>query len=158
MYVVFVFGLTIMCLLACHSLLQAFVGRSFALLRPFGLIIYIVQVSAAATERARRRAAQAQYRGFGPILPNHTITLLLSLVFCIVNPLILVAAIANFCTAAVVERYGWIYAYRRWYESGGRLWRQVGEAMYSVKPVRLAALLVVAAAGHMLLCRPPVEG
>jgi hypothetical protein len=55
--------------------------------------------------------------------------MVLSLVFCIINPLILVAAIANFCTAAVVERYGWIYAYRRWYESGGRLWRQVGRGI-----------------------------
>lgn len=71
-----------------------------------------MQLSAAATTRARQRAAQAQYRMFGPALPTQTITILLALVFSVINPVILVAALISFCTSIVVDTYGWVYAYR----------------------------------------------
>lgn len=111
----------------CRGLhvLQGLVARSIFLLHYWWLLLYIFQVSAAATARARRRAAQAQYRMFGPSVPDHTIAIGLGLIFSCINPLVLVAAFVYFVVANTEQRYQWLYVYRRWYESGGRMWKQV---------------------------------
>jgi hypothetical protein len=44
---------------------------------------------------------------FGPAVPDHSIILLLSVVFCIINPLVLCCGLAFFAMALVVESYNW---------------------------------------------------
>lgn len=62
---------------------------------------------------------------FGPAIPDHSIILLLSVVFCVINPLVMCCGLAFFAMALVVESYNWGYVFRRPYEGGGELWQQV---------------------------------
>lgn len=52
--------------------------------------------------------------------PNNT------LIYYNLRPLLLVAVLIFFAMSALVERYNFIYVFRRPFESGGRMWRQVG--------------------------------
>ncbi|GFH25378.1 ERD4-related membrane protein [Haematococcus lacustris] len=61
---------------------------------------------------------------FGPLLPNHTIIVLLTLVFACVHPLVTPAGLLYFTVNQLLERYQQVYVWRRSYESGGKLWRQ----------------------------------
>jgi hypothetical protein len=51
--------------------------------------------------------------------------LLLALVLSVIAPLVLCAGFVFFCMAIVVESYNWVWVFRRPYEGGGRLWKQV---------------------------------
>jgi hypothetical protein len=51
--------------------------------------------------------------------------LLLALVLSVIAPLVLCAGFVFFCMAIVVETYNWVWVFRRPYEGGGRLWKQV---------------------------------
>jgi hypothetical protein len=62
---------------------------------------------------------------FGPSVPEHSMILLLALVLSVIAPLVLCAGFVFFCMAIVVETYNWVWVFRRPYEGGGRLWKQV---------------------------------
>lgn len=64
-------------------------------------------------------------RMFGPAVPEHSIILLLSVVFCVINPLVLCCGLVFFAMALVVESYNWGLVFRRPYEGGRELWQQV---------------------------------
>lgn len=63
---------------------------------------------------------------FGPTVPEHSMILLLGMIFSVIAPLVLAAAFMFFCVALLVESYNWVWVFRRPYEGGGRLWKQVG--------------------------------
>lgn len=62
---------------------------------------------------------------FGPIIPEPSIILLLSLVFSVIAPLVLLAGLCFFAIAALVDGYNFSYVFRRPYDGAGRLWMQV---------------------------------
>ena len=62
---------------------------------------------------------------FGPTVPEHSIIMLLSVVFCVIAPFVLLTGLAFFAMALVVESYNWGWVFRRPYEGGGELWKQV---------------------------------
>jgi hypothetical protein len=61
----------------------------------------------------------------GPAIPEHSIVLLLSVVFCVVAPLVLLTGLAFFGMSLLVDAYNWVWVFRRPYEGGGELWHQV---------------------------------
>jgi hypothetical protein len=67
---------------------------------------------------------------FGPSVPEHSMILLLSLVLSVIAPLVLCAGFVFFCMAIVVESYNWVWVFRRPYEGGGRLWKQVSAELW----------------------------
>jgi hypothetical protein len=84
-----------------------------------------VQRRLAATERARSRLLQQRLLWFGAQLPNHTIVLLLALVFCCISPAVLAPCCLYFLLALLVERYQVIYVFAHREQTGGQMWRQV---------------------------------
>ena len=44
------------------------------------------------------------------------------------RPLLLVATLLFFAVSLLVEKYNFVYVFRREFESGGRMWRQVRRA------------------------------
>ncbi len=54
-------------------------------------------------------------------LPQHTITILLGLVFCIMNPIICPMCLVYFLITTSTEKYNLLYVYTAEYESGGEV-------------------------------------
>ncbi len=88
-----------------------------------------MQRSLAATDRARSRLLQPQQLWFGAQLPNHTIVLLLGLVFCCINPAVLAPCCLYFLLALLAERYQVLYVFAHREQAGGQMWRQVRPLM-----------------------------
>ena len=63
---------------------------------------------------------------FGPTIPTHSMMLLLSVVFSVIQPFVLVCGLMYFAMSLVVESYNWGWVFRRPYEGGGMFWKQVG--------------------------------
>ena len=57
-------------------------------------------------------------------MPQHTITILLGLVFCIMNPIITPVCLIYFMIITVTEKYNLLYVYTFEYQSGGQASRQ----------------------------------
>ena len=54
-------------------------------------------------------------------VPQHTITILLGLVFCIMNPIISPVCLIYFLIVTGTEKYNLLYVYTYQYQSGGRV-------------------------------------
>lgn len=54
-------------------------------------------------------------------LPQHTITILLGLVFCVMNPIICPMCLIYFLITTGTEKYNLLYVYTSEYESGGQV-------------------------------------
>ncbi len=54
-------------------------------------------------------------------MPQHTITILLGLVFCIMNPIITPVCLIYFLITTVTEKYNLLYVYTFEYQSGGQV-------------------------------------
>lgn len=68
-----------------------------------------------------------------PQVPQHTITILLGLVFCCMNPLVPVMCLIYFLINTVTEKYNMMYVMRARFQSGGRVRRQ-GPVLPSYQP------------------------
>ncbi len=57
-------------------------------------------------------------------MPQHSITVLLGLVFCIMNPIIAPVCLIYFLVVTCTEKYNLLYVYTFMYQSGGavRCW------------------------------------
>jgi hypothetical protein len=95
------------------------------LLRLPQLVLYLLQLQLADSPRQRKRLWANQQQLLGRVLPLHTLTLLLGLVFCVASPLIAPFTLLYFVSSSVCQRYMWLYVYRHPYEGAGTLWRQV---------------------------------
>jgi len=62
---------------------------------------------------------------FGPVLPEQSIVLLLGLVFSVIAPFVLLAALVFFMMSLMVDTYNWVWVFRRPYDGAGKLWKQV---------------------------------
>ena len=65
--------------------------------------------------------APAQTQGYGDLIPDDTMTLLLGLTFCCVCPIITPLALLYFFVTLVVYKYNFLHVYGREYESGGQV-------------------------------------
>ncbi|CAL5228475.1 g11617 [Coccomyxa viridis] len=105
--------------------LNALAAVPVGFLRIVGFVLYWLLSRIAATERAKARLWQRQIQKYGPIMPQHTITILLGLVFCVMNPIITPVCLIYFLITTVTEKYNLLYVYTFEYQSGGQLWPQV---------------------------------
>ncbi|CAL8466090.1 g5626 [Coccomyxa elongata] len=105
--------------------LNALAATPVGFLRIVGLVLFWLLSRLAATERAKARLWQRQTMKYGPILPQHTITILLGLVFCIMNPIMCPMCLIYFLITTSTEKYNLLYVYTPEYESGGELWPAV---------------------------------
>ncbi|KAK9845039.1 hypothetical protein WJX74_009951 [Apatococcus lobatus] len=105
--------------------LQALLASPIQFLRLFALLIYWLLTVMAGTERAKRRVWSQQSLLYGPYVPDHTIIILLGIVFCCVNPLLCVAACVYFCIVWLLEKYNMLYVWQETYQAGGKLWLSI---------------------------------
>ncbi|CAK0785988.1 hypothetical protein CVIRNUC_009201 [Coccomyxa viridis] len=105
--------------------LNALAAVPVGFLRIIGFVLFWLMSRLAATERAKARLWQRQIQKYGPVMPQHTITILLGLVFCIMNPIITPVCLIYFMIITVTEKYNLLYVYTFEYQSGGQLWPQV---------------------------------
>ncbi|KAK9804434.1 hypothetical protein WJX72_012500 [[Myrmecia] bisecta] len=110
-----------------YLVLQGFSAKPLNFLRIVGLVLFWIQSKLAATERAKARLWQNQTMAYGDQVPDHTIAILLGLVFCIINPLICPVALVYFIVTSITEKYNLLYVFQPKYQSGGKVWRQVFE-------------------------------
>jgi hypothetical protein len=98
-----------------------------SLLRIVGLVIFLLKIKLFGTERARYAAwkPQAQRALYGAMLPNHTIVILLGLVFCCVSPLIAPFCLLYFSSALLAHKYLQTWVVTHPYESQGMIWTNV---------------------------------
>lgn len=54
-------------------------------------------------------------------VPDHTIVILLGIVFCCVNPLLCVAACLYFCVVWLLNKYDMLYVWQETYQAGGKV-------------------------------------
>eukprot|EP00775_Hariotina_reticulata_P002150 gene2150-2468_t len=132
-----------------YIIFSAFIGRSWGLLRPWGLLMTSIRVMSAQKKgkRAVRRAVViGTYRMFGPVLPEQSIVLLLGLVFSVIAPLVLLAALVFFMMSLLVDTYNWVWVFRRPYDGAGKLWKQMFQhvivSLYIFQLVMVALLIV----------------
>lgn len=114
------------------------------LLRLPQLAMYLFKLQLADSPRQRRRLWANQEMMFGLVLPLHTLTLLLGLVFCVASPLIAPFTLLYFVSSTVCERYQWMYVYKHPYEGAGTLWKRVFMQV-SAMPARCGRLYTVLA-------------
>ncbi|KAG2424686.1 hypothetical protein HXX76_014262 [Chlamydomonas incerta] len=135
--------------------------RSILFVRLPDFVIFWFMSKFAGSPRARERMWMNQFQFYGRTVPDHTIAMLLGLVFCCMNPLVCPAALSYFLAACVGERYNVIYVYRPQYESAGRLWKTVyNQIMVAVYVMLLAmiALMAIKRFGGVFLIIPLVIG
>lgn len=73
-------------------------------------------------------------------LPQHTITILLGLVFCIMNPIIAPMCLVYFLIVTGTEKYNLLYVYSFEYQSGG----QVSRSSFQPLPLCLSSSCLTA--------------
>ncbi len=77
-------------------------------------------------------------------VPTHTITILLGLTFCCMNPLLPMMALIYFLINSLTEKYNMMYVMRARFQSGGRVRFSALFSRFSGKrgcvPYKLAAL------------------
>ena len=78
-----------------------------------------VQTWLASTERAKARLWEDQYVDYGWEIPDASVTLLLGLVYCLVQPLIVPIALLYFIVNSALYKYQLIYVHKPRFESGG---------------------------------------
>jgi Calcium-dependent channel, 7TM region, putative phosphate len=76
----------------------------------------------AATYRQKKKLWANNWFMYGPDIPGHTITLLLMLVFAVVQPLLPLVCLAYFVVSYIFARYDLLYTNREAYQTGGLLW------------------------------------
>ncbi|KAG2435999.1 hypothetical protein HYH02_011712 [Chlamydomonas schloesseri] len=135
--------------------------RSILFVRLPAFVIFWILSKFAGSPRARERMWMNQVQFYGKVVPDHTIAMLLGLVFCCMNPIVCPAALSYFLVACVGERYNVIYVYRPQYESAGRLWKviynQIMVAVY-ILLLSMFGLLAIKKFGPVFLLIPLIIG
>ncbi|KAG2494790.1 hypothetical protein HYH03_007033 [Edaphochlamys debaryana] len=99
--------------------------NSIAFLRPIDLGLFWLLSRFAGSPRAARRLWSEQHTDCGTTVVDHTMAILLGLVFSCINPIVCPAALSYFLVTFLAESYNNLYVFRRQYESAGQLWKTV---------------------------------
>lgn len=84
-----------------------------------GLILLHLQTWMAHTERAKARLWEEQYVDYGWEVPDSCVTMLLGLVYCLIQPLMTPIALLYFIVNSCLYKYQLIYVHKPQFESGG---------------------------------------
>eukprot|EP00955_Chlamydomonas_euryale_P084486 363970-Chlamydomonas_euryale.AAC.17 len=82
---------------------------------------------------ARARIWQQQFQDFGTVIANHSISILLGVVYSCVNPLMCPFVLLYFMVNYGIQAYEQVYVFRRLYESAGQVWPKfVNHVMFGI--------------------------
>jgi hypothetical protein len=125
--------------------LSALWTSPFSGLRIIGLLIYWIKSKIAATEKARARLWQEQTAKYGSDVAEHTLVLLLGLVYCIIQPVMAPVVLIYFFVNYSIAKYQAIYILRPAYESGGLIWPRVhNQVMFCLVLAQLVLVFILA--------------
>jgi hypothetical protein len=97
-------------------------AKGIAFLRLPGAAIYTILTRISGTKRQKKRCWSQQYMSYGPDVTDHTITILLLLVFGVVQPFVPMMALFYFIANFFYARYDLLYTFREAFQSGGLFW------------------------------------
>ena len=106
-------------------------ARPLQFLKIPGALIYLILSKLSATERAKKRKWALQYMRYGDDVPDHSICILLLLVFSCVQPLVAAVSILYFCVNLTIAKYQLLYVYRELFQSGGLYWPVVRRSKHN---------------------------
>ena len=102
---------------------QAFLATPLSLIRPWGLIVFLVRspLAALATARAKFRLQENASFGmlYGTVIPADTIAVLLGVTFSLISPIIAPLALIYFMSSYLVNKYNLIMVAKERFQSGG---------------------------------------
>ena len=100
---------------------QAFLATPLSLIRPWGLIVFLVRSPLAATARAKFRLQENASFGmlYGTVIPADTIAVLLGVTFSLISPIIAPLALIYFMNSYLVNKYNLIMVAKERFQSGG---------------------------------------
>eukprot|EP00884_Botryococcus_braunii_P016250 jgi/Botrbrau1/3308/Bobra.0048s0005.1 len=102
--------------------LNALSSVPLAFLRVVPLLMFTLLSNLSATERSKGRLWQNQYMTYGTAVPAHSITILLGVVFSVINPLLPPMALLYMIIVSMTEKYNLMYVNRAAFQSGGKVW------------------------------------
>jgi Calcium-dependent channel, 7TM region, putative phosphate len=105
-----------------YILTNATVAKGIAFLRIPGFLIYLLLSRLSGTKRQKKKTWSTQYVQYGTELPDHTITVLLLLVFGVAQPFVALIALMYFVFVFFYTRYNLLYVKRERYQTGGLFW------------------------------------
>ena len=105
-----------------YILTNGLLAKGVAFLRLPGAAIYFLLSRLAGTKRQKKKVWSQQYMEYGTDLPDHTITILLLFVFCIVQPFVAIVSLMYFAVVFFYARYDLLYTKREAYQTGGLFW------------------------------------
>ena len=131
---------TLQCTIPRQSLLQLLMAMRMLCVLSAGLVLLHIQTWLASTERAKARLWEDQYVDYGWEIPDSSITILLGLVFCVIQPLIAPIALLYFLVNSALYKYQLMYVHKPRFESGG-LVSCLGPSRSCRLPVRAIAFM-----------------
>ena len=108
-----------------YILTNATIAKGIAFLEIPGAIIFMLLSHFAGTRRQKKKCWARQYVDYGTELPDHTITVLLLLVFSVAQPFIALVSVMYFFFVYFYTRYNLLYTQREAYQTGGLIWPTV---------------------------------
>lgn len=122
-----------------YTIAHNFIWIMFFLLKPFKLVMWIINSKKAKTKREKRLASKKSHFPYHRTVPQDLLVLTLVLVFSTMFPLIIFFGIFYFITSWLIRRFYSIYSYSCEYDGGG----MVFDTLFSRTMVALLTYQVV---------------
>eukprot|EP00898_Chlorokybus_atmophyticus_P005530 jgi/Chlat1/5979/Chrsp4S06187 len=140
---------------------RALLSFPFELLRPWALIMALVDMAQGALKGRRRMPAYKEEVPYHQEVPNHLNVIVLGLTYAVIAPVLLVAALLYFSLGSLVWHHqaGVLNVYERTYESGGKLWPLVHNRVLAgllIAQLTLIGVFGLKAASHQVLILLPL--
>jgi hypothetical protein len=105
-----------------YIITSGLLGKCITFLRLPGAVIFLLLSKFAGTKRQKKKTWSRQYMQYGTDVPDHTITILLLLVFSVSQPFVAVVSVMYFVVVFFCSRYNLLYTLREDYQTGGLFW------------------------------------
>eukprot|EP00892_Ulva_mutabilis_P005047 jgi/Ulvmu1/2914/UM147_0012.1 len=113
-----------------YILTNGLLAKGIAFLKIPGAAIYFLLTKLAGTKRQKKKCWANQYMKYGAELADHTMTVLLMLLFGVQQPFLALVALAYFVCIYFYARYDLLYTQREAYQSGGLFWPVIFDQIY----------------------------